>query len=137
MGDILDFSKANSFIVIDDNPSNLYQLSKEIKKADRNYVCHSALDSELAFEYLEESKPTAVLIDLKLGKENGIDVISELRSKGYDGFIGLLSGVEDKKIIADAIKAGANDFFKKEDFSSITVKKISNSFFKRSDSEFQ
>ena len=92
---------------------------------------------ELALEYFEEKKPNAVLVNHKVGKENGLDIINTLREKGFEGFIGLLAGHEDEKLIAEAIKAGADDFIKKEKFSSQTVKQITSHFFKTNESEMQ
>ncbi len=69
-----------------------------------------------------------ILLDYKLGNDNGIDIIRVLRNNGYRLPAILLTGRGDEAIAVEAMKAGANDYISKADLTSqVLAKSILNS----------
>ncbi len=54
-----------------------------------------------------------IVIDLKMPKMNGQELIKELRKRGVDAVIIVLSADNEKAAVEEAIKAGANDYILK------------------------
>lgn len=73
-------------------------------------------------------KPDLVLLDIKMPKMSGLDVVHALRAQNYQGKIIILSGFSDFKYAQDAIKNGVNYYLTKpidEDELTAAIEKIS------------
>lgn len=73
----------------------------------------SAGSIEEALAVIERGPVDLVLLDVELGRENGIEGIRVIRSAGCSVDIAMLSGQRDPKIVVDAIRAGAVDYIVK------------------------
>jgi two-component system, response regulator YcbB len=60
-----------------------------------------------------ELVPDIVLIDFLMGKKDGVEVIKELKGKGFDGIFVMISQVSDKEMVAKAYSAGIEYFITK------------------------
>jgi len=82
-------------------------------------VAHIAYTSshthEDFFTQFEQLNPACVLLDLSFGGAplRGLDVLRELRSRGYKGFVMVMSALSSSEIILNCMRAGANDFLSK------------------------
>ncbi len=73
-------------------------------------ICGEAANGEEALNGIMEKEPSLVLIDLKMPKMGGIEVIMNAREKGYNGKFIILSGYSDFKYAQSAMKYGV-DFY--------------------------
>lgn len=66
-----------------------------------------------AYEDILSLRPDAVLLDIRMPKMLGLDVIREAREKGYSGKIIILSGYSDFKYAQEAIRYGVQYYLTK------------------------
>ena len=95
-------------LVVDDDPTFLAILSGAFKK--RGYP---VLSAETVSEALEKSSiqvPDYAVVDLKLGAESGLDVITPLKQLNPAMKILILTGYSSIATAVAAIKAGAFDY---------------------------
>ena len=73
----------------------------------------SALTRQDILRKLSESHYDMCFLDYNLGKWNGLDILNEIRKKGYTLPIIMLTGHGDQEIAVKAMKAGASDYLAK------------------------
>ena len=73
-------------------------------------ICGEAANGEETLNGILSKNPSLVLIDLKMPKMNGIDVIMHARERGYRGKFIILSGYSDFEYAQSAMKYGV-DFY--------------------------
>jgi DNA-binding NarL/FixJ family response regulator len=93
--------------IIDDHPTIVWGLERLIESEQpRMVVVGKAAESGPAMLLMEQAQPDVVLLDLDLGKENGLDTIPELLKKSAAKIL-VLTGVRDTNAHEAAIRAGA------------------------------
>ncbi|MCA1933503.1 MAG: sigma-54 dependent transcriptional regulator [Calditerrivibrio sp.] len=97
--------KAN-ILIIDDDKALCYSLTR-VLSIDYNVI--TANNSSEAFELLEKNNFSMILIDYKLGEENGIDILKKIKSD-YNIPAVMMTAYGTNSTLIDAIKSGAEDF---------------------------
>jgi DNA-binding NarL/FixJ family response regulator len=93
--------------IIDDHPTIIWGLERLIESEQpRMVVVGKATESAPAMALVEQAQPDVVLLDLDLGKENGLDMIPQLLKKSAARIL-VLTGVRDTSAHEAAIQAGA------------------------------
>jgi two-component system nitrate/nitrite response regulator NarL len=93
--------------IVDDHPTIVWGLERLIESgAPRMVVVGKAADIRTAMVLIEQAQPDVVLLDLDLGKENGLDAMPELLKKSTAKVL-VLTGVRDTSVHEAAIRAGA------------------------------
>jgi two-component system, NarL family, nitrate/nitrite response regulator NarL len=93
--------------IVDDHPTIVWGLERLIESgAPRMVVVGKAADIGTALVLIEQAQPDVVLLDLDLGKENGLDAMPELLKKSTAKIL-VLTGVRDTSVHEAAIRAGA------------------------------
>jgi two-component system nitrate/nitrite response regulator NarL len=93
--------------IIDDHPTIIWGLERLIESEQpRMVVVGTATESAPAMQLVEQAQPDVVLLDLDLGKENGLDTIPALLKKSAAKIL-VLTGVRDTSAHEAAIRAGA------------------------------
>lgn len=90
-------------------------------------VCGEASNGEEALNGILTKKPSLVLLDIKMPKMNGIDVIMHARENGYRGKVIILSGYSDFTYAQSAMRYSVDYYLTKpidEDELSDAVTKI-------------
>lgn len=67
-----------------------------------------------ALEIAEREKPNVILLDLDLGGENGLDLITDLQNAANEARIVVLTGVRDQQIHQEAVRLGALGIVQKD-----------------------
>ncbi len=75
------------------------------------------------FRKLEEATYDLFFLDYRLGEWNGLDLLKEIRDKGYTIPIIMLTGQGDQETAVQAMKAGANDYLVKSHLSAENLSK--------------
>ena len=101
-------------IVIDDQTlvrlglRNLLELSEDIE------VVGEASDGEEALRVLEETSADAVLLDVRMPKKSGVEVLEERKRAGLPTPAILLTTFDDDSVVLAGIRAGAKGFLLKD-----------------------
>lgn len=100
--------------LIDDHRSILWGLERLIESGrPAMQVVGSAESCTEALKLLEKASPDLILLDIDLGKENGVDEIPKLIARSHAKIL-VLTGVRDKSEHDKAVLAGASGVVEKE-----------------------
>jgi two-component system chemotaxis response regulator CheY len=106
-------------IIITDDSRVIREKLKLILKNSKFDVIGEAADGKQAVDLCDLLEPDILTLDFNMPKLDGIKVIETLRENGFEGKIIMLTGITDKKLITQALVAGANSYlikpFDKED----------------------
>jgi two-component system response regulator HydG len=98
-------------LVVDDDPAVRIALQEALEGAGFAVsVANSALD---ALAMIATVQPHAVVADVRMPEMTGIDLLRELRSRGVDADVLLMTAFDDMPTVVEAIKHGAADFLVK------------------------
>jgi len=89
---------------------------------------------DLALKSMCRSEYDIYLVDYRLGKDTGIDLLKEARKKGCKSPVIMLTGKGDKQIDIEAMKAGASDYLVKDQIDSFLLERAIRYALERSDS---
>ena len=114
-----------SILIVDDDINLCTVLKEELTEV--GYNAEFVNGGDAAFEYLSKSTADLILLDLKMPGKNGFDVLRELKEKGIQVKVIVLTAYADVKSAIDSAKLGATDFISKPyDFDEllITIRKV-------------
>jgi two-component system chemotaxis response regulator CheY len=72
-----------------------------------------AEDGEEALEAIEKSQPQLVFLDLVMPRLSGLDVLRQLRARGVQTRILVISSMDVDALVREAMAAGADGFISK------------------------
>ena len=101
--------------LIDDHRSILWGLERLIESGSPPMkVVGSATSETEALRLLNDAFPDVILLDIDLGKENGVDAIPKLIAAAATAKVLVLTGLRDKAAHDKAVLAGAKGVVEKE-----------------------
>ncbi|MCJ7813034.1 sigma-54 dependent transcriptional regulator [bacterium] len=98
-------------LIIEDNDDLLFTISKVLKK--ESYGIFTSTTGEEGISILQRELIDLVLLDLKLPKIGGIDVLIRMKEMDPDILILMMSALTDAKPAIEAMKKGAYDYLMK------------------------
>jgi two-component system response regulator AtoC len=98
-------------LVVDDEQTICHSLKEGL--SDLGYLSASALSASEALSQMAAFKPHFIFLDLRLGSDNGLKLIPELRTMDSEVIIFMMTAYGDVKTAVEAIKAGAYDYLHK------------------------
>ncbi|OPJ66079.1 response regulator [Clostridium chromiireducens] len=103
-----------SVMIVDDEPIIRKGLKKIINWEEYGFkiVCE-ARDGEEALELIKEHSIDFIVSDIKMHKITGIELLREIREKGLDTLVLLLSGYDEFSYAQEGIRLGAFDYILK------------------------
>ncbi len=106
-------------LLIEDNPGDS-RLTQEILKNADNFNFNLTITENLVdgFHYIEESEIDIVLLDLSLPDSSGFQTIIRTREKTTHIPIIVITGLNDEMFARQAVQAGAQDYFIKNQVKS-------------------
>jgi len=114
-GDKVDYH----ILCIDDDPSFLASLKLEL---DRTYRCSIASDLRSGLSIIQRETVDLVLLDIRLGAEDGIEGLREIKKLDPSVDVVMVTGHKDPKLIISSVKAGASDYICKPfEFEELAV----------------
>jgi DNA-binding NarL/FixJ family response regulator len=87
---------------------SLLHLTEDIR------VVATASDGEEAREIIEAAKPDVVLLDVRIPKKNGLEVLRELQQLKSPPSTIILTTFDDDQVLLEGIKAGAKGYLLKD-----------------------
>lgn len=105
-------STAKSCLLIVDDEPDLRDLIKELCSELTSHILVAA-DGLKAMDIIRDGGVDAILSDINMPHMSGLQLLTELRSEGFQTPFVILSGYGDKKNTLEALRLGATDFIEK------------------------
>ena len=100
-------------LIVDDDPDILGSLKDVIELEMEGCLVEVASNVEQAKLLAQQTKPDIALLDIKLGQDNGLDLIPELKAIHPDIACIMMTAYRDNKYTVKAVRFGANDYLYK------------------------
>ncbi len=98
-------------LIVDDDKDAADALGEVL--ARRGYEVRTAYDASDAHDAVAAFAPEIALVDVRLGRDNGIDLIDELTLKRPQLFCVVMTAYADLDVAIRAVRHGVYDFFRK------------------------
>jgi len=99
-------------VVVDDHEV-VHQGVASLLRGSLVRLCDSAATADRAVKLVRKHKPDVVLLDVRLGDEDGIEAIRRIRSIAGAARVVVFSAFDNPTYVARAVSAGAHDFLLK------------------------
>lgn len=107
-------------LIIDDEKTICLSLSEGLK--DLGYDVECAMDGSAGINKASNFKPHVIFLDMRLGNENGLDILKKIKNIDDDTEIIIMTAYGNIETAVAAIKYGAFDYIKKPfDFEEIDI----------------
>ena len=103
--------KGTRVLVVDDEPSVRDVLSRFL--SDRGYLVDVAEDGQEALALIRTDAPDIILLDLKMPRLGGIELLRIVRDEGVGVAVFTISGHADEDTARESLRLGAADFINK------------------------
>ena len=115
----MNTSQPGKILIIDDDPGVLSSLSLFLE--DGGYEVIKADDGNIGLDLFRNQQPDVIILDLRMPKTDGLDVLQKVTQKNPDLPVIVLSGTGVMNDAVTALRLGAWDFLQKpiEDLSVI------------------
>ena len=101
----------NRILVIDDDPD--FAASLKLILESENYTTSLAYSEKEALEAIGKNTVDLALIDIRLGQDNGIDLLPKLKKIQPDILCVMITGFGTMETAIQAFKYGAYDYLRK------------------------
>jgi DNA-binding NarL/FixJ family response regulator len=101
-------------LIVDDHEVVRVGLRTLLSRVESVNVIDEAGNASQALEKVKELRPDVVLLDVRLGENNGFDVCREIQKMEGDIRVLVLTSFADDNIVVEAISAGADGYLLKE-----------------------
>lgn len=98
-------------LLIEDEANLRFTIARSLRTTGHDVL--EAGSCAEASEIVERHGLDALLTDVNLGPENGIDLVAKLRADGFEGAIIVMTGYGTIESAVRAMKAGADDYIEK------------------------
>ena len=98
-------------LVVDDNKETCDALTEIF--AEQGYQTFSALSGRLALDTVKKKKPELVLLDIKMPKMDGIEVLKRIKKIDKDVVVVMITGYGALDTAKEAMRLGAYDYVTK------------------------
>lgn len=110
--------------IVDDHPLVRQGLAQIIESQDDLELCGEAEDSSTAMRGIEQTKPDAIIVDISLQGNNGLELIKNVKAI-HEHVPILVFSMHDESIYAQrALRAGAKGYVMKKESSEKIVDAI-------------
>jgi len=107
-------------LVVDDDSSARTALARLLES--EGYGVDGAADGQAALERLVELPPDLIVSDLDMPVMNGMQLLAELRGRGQDVPVIVVTSATELRSAVDAMRAGADDYITKPvDFDALLL----------------
>lgn len=111
-------------LCVDDNADLRNNLAQQFLNED--FDVDTANDGAMALEMITKNQYDIVLLDLKMPKMDGVEVLKELKKINKYPHIIMLTGVDDVATAVECVRLGAKDYIQKpydpQDLLHIVIK---------------
>jgi DNA-binding response OmpR family regulator len=104
-------SKQTTILYVDDEDT-LRTLVRDQLQLE-GFTVDTADDGDTALAMFPNKTYDVVLLDVRMPRMSGIDVLKHIKEKGIKSRVIMLTGVDDLGVAIEAVKNGANDYVTK------------------------
>ncbi|WP_156758529.1 response regulator [Actinokineospora pegani] len=101
-------------VVVVDDQTLVRQGIRTLLEVAEVEVVGEAEDGQAALEVIAEAAPDVVLLDLRMPRYDGIWTLHELRERGIEVPVLILTTFDDDSLVLDALHAGARGYLLKD-----------------------
>jgi len=107
-------------LIVDDDEDDVLLLKESIREGMTGVDLHldGALSAREALSCLEQAWYDVLLFDYRLGREDGLQLLREIRVKAIETPVIMLTGQDGEAAAVEAMKAGATDYLARSRLSS-------------------
>jgi diguanylate cyclase (GGDEF)-like protein len=114
--------RSKRILIVDDDDTDRMLIKRALAKSESPTVISEAPDFSTAIQLLKRTQFDCILLDYRLGGEEGIDLIKEIHVDGLsDAPIIMLSGMDNESTMLSCLKEGAQDFLLKSELSTSSL----------------
>jgi DNA-binding NarL/FixJ family response regulator len=120
-------AERSSVLVVEDHPIVRDGIRQLIERQPDLHVCGETADLESARQLASSLKPNVVLVDIALGRHNGLDLIRELSTSNPECRIIVLSMYDEATFAERALRAGARGYVMKHEATEtllVAIRKV-------------
>lgn len=110
-------SSAKRVFLVDDHPLVRERLAQLIDQQPDLQVCGEASDVPEALDALERVKPDVAVVDLSLKNSNGLELIKDIKARGWNIPVLVLSMHEEMLYAERVLRAGGLGYLSKQESS--------------------
>ncbi|HTA95701.1 MAG TPA: response regulator, partial [Verrucomicrobiae bacterium] len=99
------------FLIIDDDKT--FRDATCFLVEESGHYAEGVESGQLGLTWLKEDKWDAVLLDVNLGRENGLDVLTEIQKQSPQVPVVMFTAQGSVKVAVEAMRRGAVDFLEK------------------------
>jgi len=111
-------------LIIDNHPLFIMGLSSLLEKTANFNIIGTTENYADALKIAEKEKPTLVLMEIRLGKENGLDLIQKLKSIDPEISILIISILDERLYSERILKFGARGYVLKTESPEVIMEAI-------------
>lgn len=100
--------------IVDDQTLVRAGLRSLLELSDQVEVCGEGSDGDDALELVANDPPDVLLLDLRMPGRDGIATLEELRARGSDVPVLVLTTFDDDELVLGALRAGAKGYLLKD-----------------------
>lgn len=105
--------KPISILIVDDHQDVAESLKDMLELHNPAYQVHTASNIDNALESFDAYEPCLAVLDIRLGRESGLDLLSKIKQHFPEIVCVMLTGYREAKYAAHAVVEGANDYLYK------------------------
>ncbi len=98
-------------LVVDDEPDAVELLREFL--LGKGYEVLTASDGEEALHKLKEERPHLILLDVRMPKMSGLEVLKQIREIDHEAGVIMVTAVHDEETGRQALRIGAFDYITK------------------------
>jgi len=106
-----ELQNAHSVLLVEDN-EDIQDINKRFLTR-RGYAVHLAFSLSEARRHIEENKPDAIVLDIMLPDGSGLDFLNELKQKGENIPVLLLTALSESSDEVKGLEEGGDDYLTK------------------------
>jgi DNA-binding NarL/FixJ family response regulator len=111
-------------VVVDDHPTMREGLARVIDETADLTVCGQAENIQRALELIESTRPDLAIVDITLGRQNGLELIKDLKVR-HPKLLVLVHSMHDEQVYAQrSLRAGARGYLMKHEPPSMLLHAI-------------
>lgn len=113
-------------LIVDDDVDIAESISAIIEMQEENYTVKTAYNIKQVEEMISTFKPDISLLDIKIGKDNGLELLSYLKKQDDNMYCIMMTAYRDPNFSVQAVKNGANDYLLKPISAEKLISSISH-----------
>ncbi len=112
--------------LVDDDDIDAMSFERALKKSGLNYSLDHCANASDALAQLRNESYDCIFLDYQLPGVDGLELLKKIRDFGISAPIAVMTSQGDEKIAVEMMKAGAFDYFPKNEVNAENIRKVVN-----------